>query len=847
MDEKTSTEDKSSQCASEKPAIPTHVKRKKAKLTISRVLDKRRKRVPAKARADDVAAKRAYRECDLDRALFRWYSRRTDGQGRPANVTIADLANRALVLAKRLGAGDSNLKRIDDDWVANWSDKFGVRDFAETEERPVKSEDLETILDEYNDDQIYTGLAFEFDWTSLPDRNATRKLPDERIWLLMAGNKSGRHRTRILITGKEWRPDSLKHVNMLSQPVVYAGGGVGRITPDLFSWWFHREFAPAALLLNESGAVLVMESADYLPSPHDCVTANGKVKLVLYNPSSSAPSQHRFDQNLLKSELKTRYAMLLLTNLTLEPRWLTVPHVLSNFSLKEAFPLLHKAWLNVRPETFSRCWTTSAVASTEEDRIMLLELQWISHDVGLDVTDEDVKLWAYSNCGETSADPESVKPEPREDRDGSEAIPTASEAVAHLNKALLWMESEPIEPTYLLAGKMGLASGHPGSGLPFFCHNGDPLSQPPPAHMGIPPYQLDPKGVLSACPLRRRRIKRTGKRPKMSEIRDLAPPRYGQRQLKAKKHNTMLNVSKLETLMSCSHLKYLMCPLYGHTPSMYPISSGSAGFRSPYPSSLPIGGPNLSSQTQRLNLKIDYEFEVLLHCEFDFDFDNEFEFRFIVSLTSSSIMSLTSSSIMYDNSMNEPLNLCKKKKPVAIVAPSSVVEEDELKEAKEAKRDDGGRDADADDGAARADDVSAGGNSKADAYQRSVYSMIRSLAASEQNLLTAMYMGGLMSSAGLIPAAGRPAPPAPPFLNPYVGLWAAAATSDRPQLSPSSDRAPASSPPPAPAKKNLPLNVPKIDLSIPQHTQLSLNIPNLKAISQSSKTAEKPAKTTAKW
>lgn len=200
-----------------------------------------------------------------------------------------------------------------------------------------------------------------------------------------------------------------------------------------------------------------------------------------------------------------------------------------------------------------------------------------------------------------------------------------------------------------------------------------------------------------------------------------------------------------------------------------------------------------------------------------------------------------------DNSMNEPLNLCKKKKPVAIVAPSSVVEEDELKEAKEAKRDDGGRDADADDGAARADDVSAGGNSKADAYQRSVYSMIRSLAASEQNLLTAMYMGGLMSSAGLIPAAGRPAPPAPPFLNPYVGLWAAAATSDRPQLSPSSDRAPASSPPPAPAKKNLPLNVPKIDLSIPQHTQLSLNIPNLKAISQSSKTAEKPAKTTAKW
>lgn len=42
---------------------------------------------------------------------------------------------------------------------------------------------------------------------------------------------------------------------------------------------------------------------------------------------------------------------------------------------------------------------------------------------------------------------------------------------------------------------MGLGPTHPGAAaaLPFFCHNGDPLSQPPPAHMGIPPYQLDGK------------------------------------------------------------------------------------------------------------------------------------------------------------------------------------------------------------------------------------------------------------------------------------------------------------------------------------------------------------------
>lgn len=43
------------------------------------------------------------------------------------------------------------------------------------------------------------------------------------------------------------------------------------------------------------------------------------------------------------------------------------------------------------------------------------------------------------------------------------------------------------------ASKMGLGPTHPSAALPFFCHNGDPLSQPPPAHMGIPPYQLDGK------------------------------------------------------------------------------------------------------------------------------------------------------------------------------------------------------------------------------------------------------------------------------------------------------------------------------------------------------------------
>lgn len=48
------------------------------------------------------------------------------------------------------------------------------------------------------------------------------------------------------------------------------------------------------------------------------------------------------------------------------------------------------------------------------------------------------------------------------------------------------------------ASKMGLTGTHP-SGLPFFCSNGDHLTQPPPAHMGIPPYGALDAGKAAAA------------------------------------------------------------------------------------------------------------------------------------------------------------------------------------------------------------------------------------------------------------------------------------------------------------------------------------------------------------
>ncbi|XP_039276374.1 uncharacterized protein LOC111047051 isoform X4 [Nilaparvata lugens] len=601
-------------------------------------------------RKDSDASKKskAFREIDLERILYRWFERRQGGSvcsnrrlSGGSLVELDEILKKALNLAKRMGASKMFLKGLDKEWIRTWQKRYGlfrendegtsdddnstgeaepsIGDYDDSEEES----ELEKVMQvgSYTDDQVYCAFGFQFDWTSLPDRTLDVQSPEDGVWLLMAGNRSGRHRTRILITGKQWRPACLQNVNMLSQPVVYAGGGVGRLTSDLFTWWFHKEFVPAALALNPNGALLVAEKTDFAPSTSDCVSADGKVRLVLYSKRdvlrTSIP-----EQKLIEAELRSRYAMLLLHNALIEQQSRPVTQWLSTFTLKDAFPILHKAWLNIRPDSFSRCWRPAdaspltahsrpplsfdAPASTplqlEHDRMLLLELQWLCHDLGLEVTDEDLASWVAGQLTRTEV--VYVKPEPVEAAADEERSPpgavTASEAVSCLVKALSWMETEPIEPNLLLvvrdvmalakqASKMGLGAGHPGAGLPFFCHNGEHLGQPPPAHMGIPPYQLDPKGAgeywRAPPPITPHEWKRLG--PILAASGLTRAPMYP------------FTTGQYPYPMLSPEMSQVAASW--HTPSMYPISSASAGFRSPYPSSLPISSSSLTSDLYRFS------------------------------------------------------------------------------------------------------------------------------------------------------------------------------------------------------------------------------------------------------
>ncbi|XP_017778497.1 PREDICTED: protein pangolin, isoforms A/H/I/S isoform X3 [Nicrophorus vespilloides] len=138
-----------------------------------------------------------------------------------------------------------------------------------------------------------------------------------------------------------------------------------------------------------------------------------------------------------------------------------------------------------------------------------------------------------------------------------------------------------------MAGKMGLGpTGHPGAGLPFFCHNGDPMSQPPPAHMGIPPYQLDGKAGSMGEYGRNASISPAEWRRLLATTGLTRPPMYP------------FSTGQYPYPMLSPEMSQVAASW--HTPTMYPLSPG-AGFRSPYPSTLPISTSSLPTDFYRFS------------------------------------------------------------------------------------------------------------------------------------------------------------------------------------------------------------------------------------------------------
>ncbi|XP_017853641.1 protein pangolin, isoforms A/H/I/S isoform X8 [Drosophila busckii] len=143
--------------------------------------------------------------------------------------------------------------------------------------------------------------------------------------------------------------------------------------------------------------------------------------------------------------------------------------------------------------------------------------------------------------------------------DLTESEEKGSKTVTRPDHSPVFNKLEPHTPSFnmgYLVSPYSYANGAPGGlpvtmaskiGLPpFFCPNGDPLTTPPPAHCGIPPYRLDPKTMGLPRPA----------------LYPFAASQYPYPMLSP-------DMSQVASW---------------HTPSVYSSSS----FRTPYPSTLPI-------------------------------------------------------------------------------------------------------------------------------------------------------------------------------------------------------------------------------------------------------------------
>lgn len=341
-------------------------------------------------------------------------------------------------------------------------------------------ESLRNVLEGYDHSRIYLAHVSFLDWRDLPGR---RTIPGERVWVVGAADHGGRHRTRILVAGRHWRPRCLLGVNMITQPVVYAGGGSGSLTADLFLWWFHQEFATTAIAMHPDGAILVAESADYLPSEVECVTADGLVRLFIVPKDCLEP-------RIVANELRVRLATGLLTRvhcqLDMDEKANSIlENEIKKFSLKEAFAELHRAWLSIHSETFARSWMLlqehedARVSSPAgalalgrcslsnhhcDDQQLTAQLCKLANEVGIEAGDIELQKWILDEESElakrvmkcerdSNDDDENIdSKDSTECNDTSEVdVPSADETVQLLSRVLLWMERAPLDPGLLLA------------------------------------------------------------------------------------------------------------------------------------------------------------------------------------------------------------------------------------------------------------------------------------------------------------------------------------------------------------------------------------------------------------
>ena len=323
----------------------------------------------------------------IDEILFEWFTAQ-----RAKHIPISGplLQEKALQIAEELGVDPGEFK-ASNGWLQKFRNRhmIGYRQISGESANvlPATTEEwkrrLTTIINGYNDDDIYnadeTGLLFK----AIPDRSLVLhkehckggKRSKERYTVLLCSNWSGNHKLKPLvigkflhlflldilniISGKSRQPGCFKHLDVNKFPVTWKANRTAWMNSKLFSEWLTDI---NKIMKKESRQILLF--LDNAPChPVDFELSN--IKLVFFPPNTTSVVQP-LDQGVIHS-FKCHYRRMLVKHIIAQ---CTMANSIDQIVVTalDAIQWINEAWNIVTSNTIRNCFRAAGFSSIPSDQ-----------------------------------------------------------------------------------------------------------------------------------------------------------------------------------------------------------------------------------------------------------------------------------------------------------------------------------------------------------------------------------------------------------------------------------------------------------------------------------------------
>lgn len=351
----------------------------------------------------------------LDQALFIWFR-----QCREKNVPVTGpiLMEKAAFFHAEICPDTAKVFSASTGFQWRFCKRFGIRNLAIAGEKlnadqPAASETIEefpSLIEGYSLDQIFncdeTGLCYRM----LPSKTlagAQEKRADgmkkakDRVTVNACANVTGSIKVPLLFIGKSKNPRCFKGISHSDLPVVYRNQRNAWVDTEIFSEWFHEQFAPfvrekLAQLGLEPKAKLFLDNCSAHPEAEDLVTADGHITAHFFRPNITSLVQP-MDQGVLES-MKRHYRKCLLRDLVAKDDTEMIPF-LKSLNMLKVIDRISVAWDHIKPETIRRSWRKliplSAPTSLDDPPCSQDDTEIISmlSELGPDISASDLDEW----------------------------------------------------------------------------------------------------------------------------------------------------------------------------------------------------------------------------------------------------------------------------------------------------------------------------------------------------------------------------------------------------------------------------------------------------------------------